>query len=69
MFNKSIHFMEEMKMKKWNTPEVAELNIEETACGIFCSEKECWPWINDNKADKSPETPEDTEKDPENFAS
>ena len=27
--------MEDMKMRKWNTPEVTELNINETANGLF----------------------------------
>lgn len=46
-------------MKKWNTPELAELNIAETECGIFCTETEFWPFVNDNKADKAPVTPDE----------
>lgn len=52
-------------MKKWIAPAVAELSIEETACGIFCTECELWPIINDNKADKSPSTPETEPTNPE----
>lgn len=48
-------------MKKWNAPEVAELNISETANGLFNAEIET-PWIfNDKKCPENPDpvTPDD----------
>lgn len=47
-------------MKTWNTPEVAELNINETANGIFNSCIEVWPVLD--KDDKKPVTPTEPEK-------
>lgn len=46
-------------MKTWNNPEVTELNINETANGIFDSDVEfCWI-INDSK---KPSTPKEDDK-------
>lgn len=42
-------------MKTWNTPEVKELNINETANGIFNSEFESLIIFNDKKSD-TPDT-------------
>ena len=36
-------------MKKWNAPEIAELNITETANGYYDTDVEFWPFVNDNK--------------------
>ena len=36
-------------MKTWNAPEVKELNINETANGIFDSDVEFWWILNDSK--------------------
>ena len=47
--------MEEINMKTWNTPEVKELNINETANGIFNSEFESLIIFNDKKSD-TPDT-------------
>lgn len=47
-------------MKTWNKPEVAELNINETANGIFCSDVETLLVFNDSKAATTPDVP-DTE--------
>lgn len=41
-------------MKKWNAPEVTELNINQTANGFFNSEIESLLIFNDSK---KPETP------------
>ena len=41
-------------MKKWNTPEVKELNIAETANGIFDSEVESLLIFNDSKKPSTP---------------
>lgn len=48
-------------MKNWNAPEVKELNINETANGIFDCEWEFWPIVNDDnkKPEQKPVTPED----------
>lgn len=35
-------------MKKWNTPEIAALDLNATESGFFCTEYECWPIVNDN---------------------
>lgn len=46
-------------MKKWNTPEVAELNIAETANGIFtCCFETCILW--DKKESEKPGTSDTT---------
>ncbi|MFV0341431.1 MAG: hypothetical protein ACK5JH_00865 [Anaerocolumna sp.] len=42
-------------MKKWNMPEVTELNISETANGIFDSKIEFWWVLNDDKKTTPPE--------------
>lgn len=47
-------------MKTWNKPEVAELNINETANGIWNSEVETLLFFNDSKAATTPDVP-DTE--------
>ena len=46
-------------MKTWNTPEVKELNINETAGGFITSDFEFFIW-NDKGA-----TPDSEQKDPE----
>lgn len=46
-------------MKTWNTPEATELNINETANGLFNSDVETFLIFNDSK---KPSTPQDTEK-------
>ena len=35
-------------MKKWNTPEIAALDLNATESGVLCTEYEFWPFINDN---------------------
>ncbi len=49
-------------MKKWNAPEIAALDMNETANGLLCTEWEFWPFINDNlkKCDPDPVTPTPT---------
>ncbi|MGN1187054.1 MAG: hypothetical protein ACI4R6_01055 [Lachnospiraceae bacterium] len=42
-------------MKKWNAPEIAELNITETANGFFDSEYEGFFVLNDSKKPVKPE--------------
>ena len=47
-------------MKTWNTPEVTELNINETANGLFDSEYETFVILNDSKKPTTPdEKPEE----------
>lgn len=51
-------------MKSWNTPVVEEMNINETANGFFCYDKEICIFThehtcNENKKDDTPVTPED----------
>lgn len=41
-------------MKKWNTPEVKELNIAETANGFFNSDIETLFVLNDSKKPSTP---------------
>ncbi len=50
-------------MKKWNTPEIVELNVSETANGIFDTWFESWLVHNDSdkKPELKPETPETPE--------
>lgn len=46
-------------MKKWNTPEITALDLNETMSGLFCTEWEvCWV-LNDNlkKCDPPQELP------------
>lgn len=50
-------------MKEWNTPSVEELNVTETANGIFNTEYETFIIANDSK---KPTTPEVKPGDPEN---
>lgn len=47
-------------MKKWNAPEVTELNINQTANGLFNSEIETFLILNDSK---KPQTPNPDEVD------
>lgn len=42
-------------MKKWNAPEIAELNITETANGLFDSNYESVIILNDSKKPVKPE--------------
>lgn len=42
-------------MKEWNTPEVKELNIAETANGFFNSDVETFLVFNDSKKPSKPE--------------
>ncbi len=42
-------------MKTWNSPEINELNINETSNGFFSTEYEFWPFSNDSQK----ATPED----------
>lgn len=55
-------------MKKWNTPEIAALDLNATESGLFCTDYECWPFINDNlkKCDQTenPSNVTPTEEDP-----
>ncbi len=55
-------------MKKWNTPEIATLDLNETKSGFFCTEYECWPLVNDSlkKCDQpdNPVTPKENPVDP-----
>jgi hypothetical protein len=48
-------------MRVWNKPELAEVNINETANGFFDCYSEFCIWTNDSKADKKKE---DTPVDP-----
>ncbi|MDC7292367.1 MULTISPECIES: hypothetical protein [unclassified Butyrivibrio] len=59
-------------MKKWNTPELAELNLTETAGGFWCDDHESCTWYGGThdhtpKGDKGQEekgtesTPEEEE--------
>ncbi len=41
-------------MKKWNTPSVEELNVKETANGLFNSEVETIFVLNDSKKPNTP---------------
>ena len=34
-------------MKKWNTPEIAALDLNATESGLFFTECEFWPFVND----------------------
>lgn len=45
-------------MKKWNTPELEVLNVNETANGIFNCDTEFCIWTNDSKKAVTP-TPEE----------
>ncbi len=47
-------------MKKWNTPNVEELNINETANGIFNADFESF--ILFNKKSETPDEKDDVEK-------
>ncbi len=42
-------------MKKWNAPEIAELNITETANGLFDSNYETVIILNDSKKPVKPD--------------
>lgn len=44
-------------MKTWNTPKIIELDITETANGIWPTTEEIWIITNDFFADKEPTTP------------
>jgi len=46
-------------MKTWNAPKMVELNVAETANGIFGSEFEFCIWLNDSKK-KDDETNEES---------
>ena len=46
-------------MKEWNAPSIEELNVTETANGIFNSDVETYLILNDSKSN----TPKDEEKD------
>lgn len=45
-------------MKKWNAPEIAELNITETANGVIDANIEFWWMTNDSKKSDSTVTPD-----------
>lgn len=50
-------------MKKWNTPSVEELNINETANGIFNADFEICLIFNDSlKKSETPDDKDDVEK-------
>lgn len=50
-------------MRVWNKPELAEVNINETANGFFDCYSEFYCLTNDDKADKKKEdTPDDRRK-------
>lgn len=49
-------------MKKWNAPEVAELNITETANGLWDHYLEICIVMNDSKKSDKNETPDDFSK-------
>lgn len=50
-------------MKKWNTPSVEELNINETANGFFNTDYESFILINDSlKKSETPDDKDDVEK-------
>jgi hypothetical protein len=42
-------------MKTWNTPEIRELNINATANGLWPTEYEFWPLVNDSQKATPPE--------------
>ena len=49
-------------MKTWNKPELAEVNINETANGFFCSDTEWCVWLHDDTPSdnkKKEDTPDD----------
>ena len=50
-------------MKNWKNAEVVELNINETASGLFCTDFETLLLFNDNLK-KCPQTPQEDPKDP-----
>ena len=50
-------------MKEWNTPSVEELNVTETASGIFNADLETVILFNDNFKSNTPDN-EDEKKDP-----
>ena len=49
-------------MRVWNKPELAEVNINETANGFFDSEWEYCIWLNDSDAKKKKEETPDERK-------
>ena len=55
--------LEGTKMKNWKNAEVVELNINETASGLFCTDFETLLLFNDNLK-KCPQTPQEDPKDP-----
>lgn len=44
-------------MKKWNTPEIAALDLNATESGLFCTDFETWLLFNDNLK-KCPQNPQ-----------